>query len=78
MRHEMMFNAVIPGTGMTPRVANSAVVAKTLKAVCRAGHRLAVIGLGVRVVNDLGDLHELDAGRDTIKTGHSSAKPFRT
>src|SRR5271170_5074450 len=25
----------------------------------------------MRVVDDLGDLHELDAGRNTVKTGHS-------
>jgi len=25
----------------------------------------------MRVVDYLGDLHELDAGRDTVKTGHS-------
>jgi hypothetical protein len=24
----------------------------------------------MRVVDDLGDLHELDAGRDAVKTGH--------
>ena len=67
-----MFNAAIPGTGMTPGVANSVVAARTLEGrVAGQGDGLAGIGLGMRVVDDLGDLHELDAGRNTVKTGHS-------
>ena len=60
-----------PALGMTPGVANSVVAARTWKVVLPGNVWACRISLGMRVVDDLGDLHELDAGRNTVKTGHS-------
>ena len=60
-----------PALGMTPGVANPGRSKDLEGRAAGQEYGLAGIGLGMRVVDDLGDLHELDAGRNTVKTGHS-------